>query len=199
MTTKIFAGVGDTSRHHAGWYIFCNGRCILEADQDRTTGWAEVTEAGVSIPKYHAQFARFRGFAFLDSDDASVLPWNTTQTGLDPDSVAYLRLKPRLIEAARPVIDFLNSLDSEQDLEESDKLLTRAVGEALSVPLERIPQNRAFGYTVPAIKGPPLSRISYKKPKGETDILKEAIGATSLTDLGEKSFEFSFQTLIEEE
>ncbi|WP_162254671.1 ATP-binding protein [Sphingomonas sp. Root241] len=198
LTTRLHAGVAESSRQHAGWYIFCNGRCILEADQSKTTGWSEVDE-GVAIPKYHNQFARFRGYAFLDSDDASLLPWNTTKTGLDEESPAYRRLKPRLIEAMRPIISFLNALDSEQDLEPADRVLTSAVASAPAVPLARLPERAAFVFQAPAKRGPPMSRIAYKKPKAEADKLLAAFNVKKLPDLGERSFEFAYENLVEDD
>lgn len=199
LVTRLYAGVGDSSRAHAGWYVFCNGRCILEADQESTTGWSEVTDEGVGVPKYHGQFARFRGYAFLDSDDSSILPWNTTKTGLDLESDAYRRLRGRLIEITRPVIDFLNSLDAEKDLEDSDKLLSMAIARAPAVSLERISQRPAFAYSAPPRRGPALVRISYQKPQAEVDKLREAISATSAKALGEKSFDYAYSNLVEED
>lgn len=198
LVTRIYAGIGESSRQNAGWYIFCNGRCILEADQSKTTGWAEVDE-GVAIPKYHGQFARFRGYAFLDSDDASLLPWNTTKTGLDEESAAYRRLKPRLIEAMRPVITFLNALDGEQDLEPSDRVLSSAVSSAPAIALARLPERGAFTYSEPAKRGPPMSRITYKKPKAEAEKLMEAFEVRKLGDLGEETFDYAYHNLIEED
>lgn len=199
LITRLYAGIGESSRPHAGWYIFCNGRCILEADQEATTGWSEVSDDGVNVPKYHGQFARFRGYAFLDSEDSRILPWNTTKTGLDLESDAYKRLRGRLIEVTRPVIDFLNSLDSEKDMEDSDKVLSVAVAKASSVPIAKLNQRPTFGYTPPPRKGPPLARISYQRPKAKADRLSEALSAHGNRDLGEKSFDYAYANLVEEE
>lgn len=198
LDTRLYAGVGDSSKAHAGWYVFCNGRCILEADQEAITGWDAVTAEGVNVPKYHGQFARFRGYAFLDSDDPSILPWNTTKTGLDVESDAYRRLFGRLIEITRPVIDFLNSLDAETDLEPVDKVLSLAITKASPVTLEKLAERPTFIYVAPPKRGPAMARISYKKPLGEVDELKEALGAHSNKDLGEKSFAYAYTNLVEE-
>lgn len=199
LVTRLYAGVGDSSRAHAGWYVFCNGRCILEADQGATTGWSEITDEGVGVPKYHGQFARFRGYAFLDSEDASILPWNTTKTGLDLESDAYRRLRGRLIEITRPVIDFLNSLDAEKDLEAADKVLSLAITRASSVVLEKLAERPTFVYTAPPKRGPALARISYQMPQGEVDELKDALGAHGNKDLGEKSFAYAYTNLVEDD
>jgi hypothetical protein len=58
VKVKIYAGIADSNPNDAGWYIFCNGRLILGAAQTQTVGWGE------GVPKYHNQFARFRGYVF---------------------------------------------------------------------------------------------------------------------------------------
>ncbi len=198
LVTRLYAGVGDSNRTYAGWYVFCNGRCILEADQESTTGWNEVSENGVNVPKFHGQFARFRGYAFMDSDDASILPWNTTKTGLDLESDAYRRLVGRLIEITRPVITFLNNLDAEKEFEDSDKVLSIAISKAPHVALEKIAERPVFNYAPPPKRGPALARISYQKPRAEVEKLKEVMDAQSNRDLGEKTFEYAASNLSEE-
>lgn len=198
LVTRLYAGVGDSSRAHAGWYVFCNGRCILEADQESTTGWSEITEEGIGVPKYHGQFARFRGYAFLDADDSGILPWNTTKTGLDLESDAYRKLRGRLIDITRPVIDFLNNLDAEKDLEPADKVLSSAITRAPAVVLEKIPERARFSYSPPPRRGPTLARISYQQPQAKVNKLKEAIEAHSNKELGEKSFDYAYANLVEE-
>jgi hypothetical protein len=153
----------------------------------------------VGVPKYHGQFARFRGYAFLDSDDSSILPWNTTKTGLNLESAAYRKLRGRLIEITRPVIDFLNNLDAEKDLEAADNVLSLAITRAPAVTLERITETPAFKYTPPPRRGPALATISYKRPQAQSDKLKEALAAHTNKDLGEKSFDYAYSNLVQED
>ena len=114
---KIVVGVARSQPAVAGWYVFCNGRMVLEADQSILTGWGDG--AGTRMPKYHNQFARFRGFVYFDSDDAGKLPWNTTKTGVDTDSRVYKSVRETMLVMMRPVIDFLNKLDGEKDTPDS--------------------------------------------------------------------------------
>ena len=199
LRTRLYVGVGDSDRLRAGWYIFCNGRCILEADQTSETGWSAAVEGGVSMPKYHGQFARFRGYAFLDAQDASILPWNTTKTGLDPETIAYRKLFPRLIEAARPVINFLNALDAENDLAPSERVLSTGLNQSPAMSLERLPASLSFIYREPPERGPPMSNIKYRRLTSEVNQLKEAMGVATLPLLGERSFEFAYENLVEDE
>ncbi|MGJ8589767.1 MAG: ATP-binding protein [Yoonia sp.] len=198
LITRLYAGIGSSSKANAGWYVFCNGRCILSADQGKTTGWDDMSSGGTKIPKYHGQFARFRGYAFLDSDDASLLPWNTTKTDLDLESVAYRLLIARLIEITRPVIDFLNELDGENDLEDNDKILTHAVDAAPKLPLDRIQERPAFTYTAAVARGPRMATISYRKPRNAADTLKKEMSAGSYKELGEKTFDYANSLLVED-
>lgn len=199
LTTRIFAGVAESDRAKAGWYVFCNGRCILESDQSETTGWNSVIEGGgVRTPKYHNQFARFRGFAFLDSIDASILPWNTTKTGLDPETAAYRLLIRRLVAATRPVIDFLNALDGEIDLTDAEKVLTAGLNRAPLVALSSIPARDSLFFQLPPKKGPPMSWIRYRWLTAEANVLKAQLGATTYPELGQETFKFAYDNLVED-
>ena len=60
-----------------GWYIFCNGRMVVRADQSQLTGWGDSD--GKRMPKYHPDFAFFRGYVFFDCQNAALLPWTTTK------------------------------------------------------------------------------------------------------------------------
>ena len=92
------------------------------------TGWGE--KAGdVSIPGFHGQFNHLRGYAYFDCDDASRLPWNTTKTGINTDSLIFRAVRLEMMKLMRPVVDFLNKLKEEKRRKEHDD----AVG-----PLEKM-------------------------------------------------------------
>lgn len=103
---KIIAGlgkVGDPSL--AGWYIYCNDRLVLEADQSEITGWGTT-----SIPKFHIDYVMFRGVVFLDSLDTIKLPLTTTKKGIDATSEVYKAVVLYMKEAMRNVIPFLRTV-----------------------------------------------------------------------------------------
>ena len=197
LRTRVYCGVSDSSRAHAGWYVFCNGRCILEADQSVRTGWGE-SDSPAEIPKYHGQYSRFRGYAFLDCANAAVLPWNTTKTDLDPETVAYRRLHGRIVDAARPVIDFLNRLDAESDFAQEDRDLTRTLSAAASLPLERITERPTFSFRPLERRPPPLTGISFKKPPEKVEALREALSARNPKNTGELAFDYAYHRLVDE-
>jgi len=93
----VWVGVAKSSPADAGWYVYCNGRMVIRADQTLTTGWGMSGEK--SIPKYHNEFARFRGFTYFTSENASLLPWNTTKRRQEPRFRVYAYTNEKGLDA----------------------------------------------------------------------------------------------------
>jgi histidine kinase/DNA gyrase B/HSP90-like ATPase len=192
VTVKLFAGVGKSDPIAAGWSIYCNGRLVLESDQTLITGWGEG--GGKVIPKFHNQFARFRGYIFFDSDDAELLPWNTTKTGVDSDSGLYKSVRQKMVTMMRPVIDFLNKLDAEKDRGGTDKPLTDIVTAAGAVRLAAVHQG-SFHYAARSAQKPTPpaeQKISYLRPTDRIKKVKAALRASTLKEVGEKTFDYYY-------
>jgi hypothetical protein len=196
LDIKIVAGVGESDAKEAGWYICCNGRFILEADQTIRTGWGEVGDK-ISIPKSHHQFARFRGFVFFECDDPSRIPWNSTKTGIDMENPDYKRVRKHMIAATRPVIDFLNNVDAEQDLDAQPltEALKVASSTAIAVILQGLTQNRSFtgvGLRENIDPNRPV-RISYQKPLKQVKDVRDRLGVDTNREVGLKTFEYYYE------
>lgn len=197
VTVKVYAGLGTSNPVEAGWYLYCNGRLVVEHDQTLTTGWGE--RAGRTIPKFHNQFARFRGYVLFDSDDAELLPWNTTKTGVDSDSGLYRMVRQRMVTIMRPVIDFLNKLDAEADRASTDKPLTEIVDEAEPAELHEIPEGSFQVKARPTRQPTPPTeqRIVYWKPTERIRKVRTVLGARSLKEVGERTFEYFYENECE--
>ncbi len=195
---KIYAGIAESDSSKAGWYLYCNGRMVLGADQTNITGWGEGGE--ITIPKYHGQFDRFRGYTFFDSDDASLLPWNTTKTGVDLDSPIYRSMRQKMVTLMRPVIDFLNKLHREKSEETDDKPLATAVYSATSSALSTVQTSLAFESPkiISRPKLPRLGRITYNKPIDQIEKAKKVLKVTTHKMLGEKTFDYFYDRECEE-
>jgi hypothetical protein len=194
VNVRLYAGIADSNPSAAGWYIFCNGRLVLSADQTIVTGWGETREG--TVPKYHNQYARFRGYAFFDSQDASLLPWNTTKTGVDSDSPRYRATRLDMIKLMRPVIDFLNRLDREKGPEiTDDKPLESAVNSAKPAQLEDVASRPVFLAPKPAIARPvpQTGRIQYSKPLDQIRSAQKALKVYTLGGVGEKTFDYFYK------
>ncbi len=198
----IYAGISEESADDGGWYIFCNKRLILGHEQTAVTGWG--TRDSITIPKYHNQYYGFRGYVFIDADDASLLPLNTSKTNMDVDSAKFMATRLKMIQLMRPVIDFLNYLHEEETEfsrgEISEQPLKKTLDTAELVDLSQIPKaEREFA----APKRPPKKRdnmrsIQYRKPKDEIDRAQEALGVNSATEVGKKTFEYFMDMEVDE-
>lgn len=198
VDVKVYAGISQSTPKEAGWYIYCNGRMIMEANQTLTTGWGEGD--GRTIPKYHNQFSRFRGFAFFNSDAAELLPWNTTKTGVDADSPIFRAVRQEMITLARPVIDFLNALDAEKVDETDYQPLTYAVANARNASVTEVPTSSKFVAPKPRPRPslPRAGRIQYNKPLDKIEKIKKVLKVSSYTAVGEKTFDYFYERECED-
>jgi hypothetical protein len=186
---SLIAGVSRSAPEAGGWYVFCNGRMVLGPDQGPTTVWLGKGNQG--LPKYHDEYARFRGFVFFESDDAAALPWTTTKVGVDQDSRIWKGTRERMLELSKPVIRFLRDLDRQRDAGD-DSVYERL--EAIEpVPLQRVKQvERVF--TPPQMKVPEidarLTRISYYEQREDVAVAKRLLGVTTNEKVGQLTFEY---------
>ena len=211
VNVRVVTGVGQSEPREAGWYVYCNGRLVLGPDRSPVTGWGLTDEE--RMPAYHNQFARFRGYASFFSEDATALPWNTTKSNLDQGHATYLIVRPRMIEAARPVIDFLNAVKDEQEeartakdegIEGPDELQTaldgasRVAVEALTQPSSFSAPARAKRVSTPARTGPRRQTIQFTRPVGQINELKAFFEVASASAVGEGCFDYVYDEEIED-
>ena len=187
VTVKIYAGLSEREPEKAGWNVFCNGRLILEADTSPITGWGQ----GTGSPKYHNDFARFRGFIYFDSDEPSLLPWNTTKNSVDSDSPLYKAIRLEMISVMRPVISFLNRVaDDERQLDDDLAPLEKVITDADYSPLSSITQETPFTVSIELPDLPKTSRISYLRLKSDIDKAKHLLNVKSNKEIGERTFDY---------
>lgn len=194
VRVRLVAGVGASSPTQAGWYVVCNGRVVLAADRTPTTGWGLDREHEADVPRYHNQFARFRGVAYFECENAAYLPWNTTKTGVDADIGVWRVALEKMIVLTRAIIDFLNEVDRELEDQGSDGPLQRALGAASKTQVETITAPAVF-QTPDKTKysGPRKTRIAYTRPVEQVAALMEAYGVGSAKAVGERTFDAAYQ------
>ena len=192
---RVTAGLSDPKPQEAGWYVYCNARLIARADKSIATGWGESSSS--SIPQYHNNFARFRGYVFLDSDDPDLLPWNTTKSALDTNSPTFTVMRPLIIEAARPVLDFLNKLANEAGNDVEEQPLTSQVEQATSFRIGAIPSRVDYLFPSGNVK-PTTGRISFTRPLTQIEKMKEIMGVTRPKEVGETAFDYYYENEVGE-
>ncbi len=192
VKVKLFAGVAERSLHDGGWYLFCNGRLVIRADQSSETVWGPAHDMRL----YHPDVAYFRGYAYFDSDDAALLPWTTTKTGVDVDAPVYRKVQQEMIELTKPVLSFLSNLAKERAAVESgdsrERTLDQAIQSAQALRTDTLPLIPIFvaPQPPPVPPGPRMQRIQYSKPIVEVEKAMRLLKVQTFTAVGERTFEY---------
>lgn len=187
----LVAGLGSSEPQQAGWYVFCNSRLVLGADQTNLTGWGEGR--GRKIPRFHTQFSRFRGYVFFDSDRTDLLPLTTTKVGVDRNSRIWRATRIEMIEMTRPVIDYLNLIDWERPQVGQGNIgaLEQAVDEAQPTSVFDVAATPFRAPTRDDIEPPEKwSSIQYSQPVELIDRAKTLLEVTTNADVGVRTFEY---------
>ncbi|MEJ2882276.1 ATP-binding protein [Pedobacter sp. GR22-6] len=205
MNVRIYAGVSDPVLEDGGWYIFCNDRLVLGPEQTEITGWTGGRNVD-GVAKYHGQFRRFRGYVFFDSQNPSLLPWNTAKNGMDLDSPSYRSVKHQMIQMMRPVISFLNKLkeENENDNPLEDRKLNNLVESSSPLPLSEVQKvvnnTETFIFPIyPSIKRQEKNenKIVYYRPKEQVEKVRKTLGVNTLKEVGEATFDYYYSMEVE--
>jgi len=174
----------DRTAH--GWYVFCNGRMVLEADKSSLTGW------GDGLPNFHSKFNHFVGFVYFGSTDVRKLPWRTTKQGVEKESPVYQAALDEMRIQARPIIDYLNTMyptDLEAEGVEERELLDNAA----IVTLPSLWKGETtFEVRRPARQVRTHVNIQYKRPRDLVEKIARYLGDPSLaaSRIGEHTFDY---------
>jgi len=146
INLKLYAGISERDPKLAGWYVYCNHRMILGSDKTHTTGWREGDIKGTSDVgrQYHNDFAYFRGYLYFESDDTSLLPWNTTKTGIDEDNEIYRGVREEMIKYMDPILSFLRNVANEKRIEGENAELNKTITEATLQDISLIEKESKF-------------------------------------------------------
>jgi hypothetical protein len=216
LEVRVYAGISEETEYgvNGGWYVFCNKRLILGPDQSKITGWGIQTP--IRIPEYHPQFYRFRGYVFLDAENPRDLPWNSSKTNMDLDSLVWRTVFQQMVRLMRSVIDFLNKVHNEERHIREEKIHETPLQDAMNssefILLSQIVQEEAkeeklrevnkFVAPEPAKQQkqptPEKSWIRYPITKTEEKLVKEYFDELDrLGDIGRSIFDYFFEREIE--
>ncbi|WP_262288763.1 ATP-binding protein [Hallella absiana] len=192
---RIFAGLGDIgTTDKSGWYIYCNGRLVLEHDRTSVTGW------GVgNIKQWHVEDVMFRGVVLMDTEETINLPLTTTKRGVDASHPVYMHVLYFMKEAMRQIIPYLSQIAKmgdqangfREDLykkENKDSLVTlneKALDINYSQDFVSIPPDE----NIIADKQN-TRRISYSVPKKDAERAKDHAEVDTFKELGEETFNY---------
>lgn len=186
----IMAGLSPRDdRKPRGWYAFCNGRMILDADRTERTGWGTG-----SAPAFHTKFNHFLGFVYFRSTDLRKLPWTTTKDELDRDSIIYQEALTQMRMLSRPILDFLNNLY--EDVKEESEPEHNVFQSGKAVPAAKVASraNATWQVRLKKQSDDHLVSIQYKRSKRKITKVKEALGKTAMSAsrIGEYTFDWFY-------
>lgn len=182
IEVKLIAGAHPDYKD-PGWYIFCNDRLIISGDRSERTGWGSR-----GVPVYHPKFNRFKGFAFIESEDPTKLPWTTAKNGIDKDSDVYAQILPVM---QNMTTQYTKHLSSYYPSEKEETIGVDGLGKLTPRPVLELEKEQSFK-APPVPKRPVYTTISYKKKKEEVEALKKCMGRIGMSnsELGERTFNY---------
>jgi hypothetical protein len=186
----IMAGLSPMAdRKPRGWYVFCNGRLVLDADKTEKTGWGAD-----SRPGFHAKYNHFLGYVYFRSTDVHRLPWTTTKDGVDLESPIYQNALAEMWVLSRPILDFLNDLYPEvKEESEPEHALFK---EARAIAPHKIASraNAAFNANVIKANDDDLVSVQYKRPTRKLKKVRDVLGRSSMSAsrIGEYTFDWFY-------
>lgn len=173
VKARLYASIAATDDRgrwpvdRAGWYVACNGRIVLDADQSALSGWGVPP-----MQKFHPKFRQFIGLAFFESDDAHKLPWTTTKRGLNKESAVYLRVRNKMASISEPVLSYLSDLygATRSDEEPVDKEIGTLIKR---VSVGSVTSRRRTDFTPPKRKKSTKTSVQYDVEKEELEKVKK--------------------------
>lgn len=90
------------SSEYYGWNYIINGRNIIHGDKTLLNDWQDN--------KY--SFEKFVGFVFIDGNNASELPLNTSKDGIDINNSMYIKIKNYMISAMNKTKEYFENNES---------------------------------------------------------------------------------------
>lgn len=195
VKTTIIAGVSERKIKEGGWYVVCNGRLVVAAEQSKITGWKED-----GIPQYHPDYAFFRGIVEMESSDSSLLPWTTTKTGIDKDNKYYKAALYNMKMVAREILQFLKERAKEDNNRREELVDETPLNDSVRVdsdtlvPISKITFSDSFirPLQAPLKEGPNLANIQYKVSHHELELVQKALGVATAKDAGLQTFKYYF-------
>ncbi len=199
VKVDIIAGIAPKEGNkyqpeNAGWYIYCNGRLIVAADKTSLTTWKDMENKSSDVA-FHNSFASFRGLVMFSAENPSLLPWNTTKTGIDSTSLVYLRAKEKMLEIFKIVKGFFDEAKTYYN-DNGDDGLDLSLEKMSTVEITKstkdneVKTNRTMTIKSITIDPNPSVTITYKKPKSEVDRIKGSLDVSTNKDVGIRTFEY---------
>lgn len=190
VRVKVISGIGKRILKAGGWNIFCNNRLIEGANQTKVTGWGTQ-----GMRAYHTDLAYFRGMVEFNSENGSLLPWNTTKNGVDIDNPIYKSVLVEMIRQTKIIDKFLKDRTKEQTAFDSDVIDSTPINDSIESAEEVSFFDADYNETfireiIPTIPRSDVKRISYSVTNAQLKIAKDILTVTTAADVGRLTFDY---------
>jgi hypothetical protein len=180
----------EAAEREGGWYVFGNGRLLLDADKTEVTGWMGGKS---NMPLWHNQYSRFRGYVYMDAKEPEALPWNTTKTGVETSDQVWLKVRGEMIKQGAAVIRMLTALKNERATGSPENLpITRALKGATTTTVGEISKGAESTFIFPKPVAPKPStrdrRIAYTVPVRDFDLVASELDTSDAGEVGKGTF-----------
>lgn len=106
-----------------------------------------------------SKYRGFLGLLFFFADEPELLPWDTTKTDITAEAIVYQRALNLMYNAARPVLTYLNSLYSTDEVESAT---AKAASERIeSAPITRVVSLQEAAFSPPQRRAPSTVNIQF--------------------------------------
>ena len=199
VTCTITAGLGtpEDGRYRdrgSGWFVFCNGRAIISADKTPLTGWNSD-----GLPIFQPKHRPFLGTVFFVSRYPDRLPWDTTKSGINEDSVAWQLAKRRMASVAKSVVAYLDRRYSGAGSDKSERDLTSVAQTRLDAMKASAGATRRFA--PPRRKRRDTIRVQYDAKRDHVESIAQYLDrpGMSASEVGRHTFDYFFDNEVSDE
>jgi hypothetical protein len=156
------------------------------------TGWDNVG------PKFVSKFRGFYGLVFVFSRNPENLPWTTTKTDINEESLVYQRIFPLMLTAAKPVLSYLNSLYGSDEVEAEEA--REATDQISSRPLQLILSARTSAFSPPKKRKRITTTIQFPVLIADIERIKTHLRRPTMSnrDVGKMAFEYYLENEVSE-
>lgn len=201
VNCSIVAGIGRPIdgrflAENSGWFIFCNGRAVAFADKSSLTGWGSL------LPTFQPKHRPFLGLVFFVSDYAERLPWATTKSSINEESLIWQEAKRRMADVGRQVTSYLDRRYGEGGTDISPAELDEVSGTDVSAFTAVAASKRTFKTSTKHQQKPSEeTSIQYKVKTEKVEQIKTYLGKRTMSnsDVGRYTFDYFLSNEVGEE
>jgi hypothetical protein len=156
---------------------------------------------GGLLPSFQPKHRPFIGPVFFASENPELLPWSTTKSAINQESLLWQHAKRKMATLSREITNFLDRRYSEAGTVTTPAQLRDAAGIRRKLSLFATIGMTSSKFRTPAQEAKPKKQyatISYKVRRSDVDLVKRYVGKKGMTnpEVGEYTFRYFLKNEI---